>query len=123
MFNLTCKVNPNDEAALIKNLETLGPRCKPVLKKAIRPLANQAKKAIKPLVPKRTGNLRKSITLVPIRSKKFYTTGFRIYFRYVAASTENGKPKTKFLKSKGAGKKGDKVGFYAFAPEYGVRKG
>ena len=95
-----------DDAALIKQLESLGPKCKPLLSKALRPLAVDIKNAIKPLVPKRTGALRKSVTIKPIRSKKFYTIGFRIFGKNVAKTKANPKGK-----------------FYLFAPEYGVKNG
>ena len=94
-----------DDREIIKRLEGIGKKCVPLLRKAIRPLANEVKKRVKPLAPKRTGALRKSITVVPIRSRRFYTVGFRVFGRYVkAAGDEDGK-------------------FYAFAPEYGVRDG
>lgn len=95
-----------DDRALIKQLESFGPKCKPILKKALRPLAAEVKKAIKPLMPKRTGALRKSLTIKPIKSKRYYTIGFRIFGRNVGKTEEN--------------PKGD---YYAFAPEYGVRNG
>jgi hypothetical protein len=101
VIDFTCKV---DDRALIKQLEQLGPKCKPILRKALRPLAAEVKKAVKPLAPKRTGALRKSLAVVPIKSRRFYTIGFRIFSRY--KSTDGGKPKA-----------------YAFAPEYGVKKG
>ena len=95
-----------DDKALIKQLESLGPKCKPLRAKTLRPLAVDIKNAGKPLVPKRKGPLRKSVTIKPIRSKKFYTIGFRVFGKNVAKTKENPKGK-----------------FYLFAPEYGVTNG
>lgn len=95
-----------DDKALIKQLEGLGPKCKPLLRKVLKPYAVEIKNAIKPLVPKRTGRLQKSITIKPIKSTKFYTIGFRVFGKNVGKSKENPKGK-----------------FYLFAPEYGVKDG
>jgi hypothetical protein len=85
---------------LIKKLLKVGNEATKILRKELRPVAKTVATTTKPLIPKRTGMLRKSVAIKPVKKKRRYNVAFRVVLRM----PKEGK-------------------FYGFAPNFGVRKG
>ena len=93
---ITCKLQGDKK--LIAKLNELGKAGQKIVEEECRADAKAAVEYMKPLVPKDTGRLRRSLTVRKIKKKKRYTVGFRIISRGVT------------------GKKA-----YLFVPNYGVK--
>jgi hypothetical protein len=99
---------------LVKQLEQLGKKtATKILVDELKTTAKQTMVYIKPLVPKRSGRLKRSLAMKRVKKKRRYDVAFRIFFKPITTTLTTSTGRKIKVKEK----------FYGFAPEYGVSKG